>query len=55
MRDPSTSDHRVGRVATRKTLDVLGLGSIAVFIGIIFALVVSTAIAVLVTTLLDRL
>jgi membrane protein implicated in regulation of membrane protease activity len=46
---------RLGRTSIRKLLDVVGLGSIAAFIGIVVALVISTAIAWLVTALLNRL
>ena len=46
---------RVGRLTTRKVLDVLGLGSIAAFVGIMVALVTASIIAGLVTALLNRL
>ena len=45
----------VGRRTTRKVLDLLGLGSIAAFVGIMVALVTASAIAWMVTALLNRL
>lgn len=49
------SGNRYGWSAARKVLDIVGLGSIATFVGILVALVVSTSIAVMVTALLNRL
>lgn len=46
---------RVGRFTTRKVLDVVGLGSIAAFVGIMVALVTASIIAWMVTSLLNRL
>lgn len=46
---------RVGRAASRKVFHLLGLGSIAAFVGIVIALVVSLSIAAMVTALLSRL
>lgn len=45
----------IGRSTTRKLFDVLGLGSIAAFVGIMIALVTASAIAWMVTALLNRL
>jgi hypothetical protein len=46
---------RLGRTSIRKLLDIVGLGSIAAFVGILVALVTATAIAWMVTALLNRL
>ncbi|MFM8855871.1 MAG: hypothetical protein ACKOI2_01430 [Actinomycetota bacterium] len=45
----------VGRLTTRKVLDLVGLGSIAAFVGIMVALLTASIIAWMVTALLNRL
>jgi len=45
----------VGRLTVRKVLDLLGLGSIAAFLGIMVALLTASTIAWMVTALLNRL